>query len=72
MLREGKGLGLRTRPNHQRQIHLYKIKKSINNPMNVNIKICHYLFEIEKFAEEDAEFMEIMEKIGVNGNLVGV
>lgn len=40
--------------------------------MNVNIKICHYLFEIEKFAEEDAEFMEIMEKIGVNGNLVGV
>ncbi len=64
--------GLRTRPNHQGQIHIYKIKKSINNPMNGNIKIRHYLFEIDKFAEEDTEFMEIMEKIGVNSNLVGV
>ncbi len=59
-------------PSHQGQIHLYKIKKSINNPMNGNIKIRHYLFEIERFAEEDTEFMEIMEKIGINGNLVGV
>lgn len=53
------------------QIHIYKIKKSLNNPMNGNIKIRHYLFEVEKFADGDTEFAAIIDKIGVNGNLVG-
>lgn len=59
-------------PGPQGQIHMYKIKKSHNNPMNGNIKIRHYLFEIEKFADGDSEFMELIETIPVNSNLVEI
>ncbi|MDP8051501.1 MobH family relaxase [Pasteurella atlantica] len=59
-------------PSYKGQIHIYKIKKSINNPLNGNIKIRHYLFEIDTFVQGDNEISDIIEKIPINSNLIGV
>lgn len=54
------------------QIHPYKIKKSINNPLNGNIRISHYLFTIEVFCQNDEALMQIIKRIENNTNLVKV
>ncbi len=54
------------------QIHVFKIKKSINNALNKNIKIRHYLFAIDVFCGNDNEVKEIINKIDDNTNLVKI
>lgn len=51
------------------QIHKFIIKKSESNPLGGNKPIHHYLFEIDKFCENDAEVKEIIMKTKNNGNL---
>lgn len=52
------------------QIHNYKIKKSLNNPVNDNIKIRHYLFTVENFCGDDSHIKEIILRLTDNTNLI--
>ena len=52
------------------QIHRYQIKKSENNPLGGHQTLNFYLFEIEKFAGDDAEVKAIIDSVPTNGNLV--
>lgn len=45
------------------RFHVSKIKNSLNNPMNGNIKIRHYLFEVKKFADGNTEFATIIDRL---------
>ena len=52
------------------QIHRYQIKKSENNPLGGHQTLNFYLFEIEKFAGDDAAVKAIIDSVPTNGNLV--
>lgn len=54
------------------QIHVFKIKKSLNNPLNSNIKIRHYLFSLEDFCGDNEVLREIILAVENNTNLVKV
>lgn len=51
------------------QIHNYKIRKSQNNPLGGNAKICHYLFNIETLTQGNADIESIINGVKVNENL---
>ncbi|MGY0399629.1 MAG: MobH family relaxase [Ostreibacterium sp.] len=51
------------------QIHVFKILKSLNNPMGGNIKIRHYLFTIDNFCEDNDILKAIVDTVEDNKNL---
>jgi len=56
-------------PARRGQIHKYRMKQSENAPLNGYSILYLYLFTLEKFAGNDNEIREILEKTKINGNL---
>lgn len=56
-------------PARRGQIHKYRMKQSENAPLNGYSTLYLYLFTLEKFAGDDNEIREILEKTKINGNL---
>lgn len=52
------------------QIHVFSIKKSLNNPFNGNAKLRHYLFDIDTFCGSNRELRDIIDNVENNTNLV--
>ena len=56
-------------PAKRGQVHTYRIKRSESGGFNMVIKLSHYLFSVDKFAGNDHEIREIIEKTKNNTNL---
>ncbi len=59
-------------PAHRGQIHVFKILKSLNNPMGGHIRIRHYLFNIDTFCGDNETVKHIIESVENNTNLTNV
>lgn len=56
-------------PAKRGQVHTYRIKRSESGGFNMTIKLTHYLFSVDKFAGDDHEIREIIERTKNNTNL---